>query len=109
MARVTYQDDSITEYDDGTEEVRFTDAEWEAMLADSRFGYVCRLGHRQGDADHRYGACLTCEHMAEYEYDPDDEARYADQVDTDPAPAVSVAWGQELLAAMRAGVDVEPF
>lgn len=80
MSHIVYEDAAVTEYADGTEEVRFTDAEWEAMLSDPRFGYVCRQGHRLGDADHRYGACLTCEHMAEYEYDPDED------VDADPRP-----------------------
>jgi hypothetical protein len=97
MARITYQDDSITEYDDGTEEVRFTAEEWERMLADPAFGYVCRFGHTLRDADHRYGSCLACEHAAEAWLDDDDiaEALALGETDTDPAPA--------------AAADVEPF
>lgn len=71
MARIVYEDATVTEYDDGTEEVRFTEAEWERMLSDPAFGYVCRAGHRLTDADHRYGACMSCEHAAEYECDPE--------------------------------------
>jgi hypothetical protein len=41
--------------------VTFTDAEWDTMLTDPAFGYVCRNGHRLTDADHRYGACMSCE------------------------------------------------
>jgi len=40
VARIVYEDKFITEFSDGTEEVRFTEAEWEVMLADPAFGYV---------------------------------------------------------------------
>jgi hypothetical protein len=53
--------------------VLFTDAEWEVMLTDPAFGYVCRNGHRQRDADHRYGSCLTCEALVEDDRYEDDE------------------------------------
>lgn len=64
-----YEDEFVTEYDDGTEEVRFTDAEWAEMLSDPKFGYVCRNGHRLSDGDRYYGGCLTCEYEAEAAYD----------------------------------------
>jgi hypothetical protein len=72
MARVTYQDEGITEYDDGTEEVRFTDAEWERMLADPAFGYVHRCGHPTSAGERRAMEtglgdthCHRCENEAE--------------------------------------------
>lgn len=103
MRRIVYEDATITEYADGREEVRFTADEWERMLADPAFGYVCRLGHRLSDADHRYGACLTCEHLAEYEYDPEaDEPLTSDeQAALDAAVAV--------IDARRAAIADEPF
>jgi hypothetical protein len=42
---IRFQDATITEYADGTEEVRFTDAEWAIMRNDPAFGYVRRCGH----------------------------------------------------------------
>ncbi len=75
MARATYSDDLITEYDDGTTEVLFTDAEWEMMLSDPAFGYVCRNGHRLTESDHRFitaeGVCPHCFANAEEWYDED--------------------------------------
>lgn len=68
MSRIVYEDAYVTEYDNGDEQCRFTDREWEVMLSDPAFGYVCHNGHRLSDADHRYGACLSCEHEAEYAY-----------------------------------------
>lgn len=72
MTRIVYEDEFITEYDDGTEEVRFTDAEWEQMLTDPRFGYVFSCGHRIPVDTHGQpggdGTCWICEaeHEAEY-------------------------------------------
>jgi hypothetical protein len=54
--------------------VLFTDAEWDVMMNDPAFGYVCSRGHHLTGADHRYGACFSCE--ADYECDR--EADYAD-------------------------------
>lgn len=72
MARVVYEDEFVTEYDDGTEDVRFTDAEWEVMLNDPRFGYVCQNGHRLSDSDRRFisveGICPWCLGEAEAEW-----------------------------------------
>lgn len=45
--QVVYHDEFITEYDDGTEEVRFSDDEYKAMMQDPvYFGYACLNGHR---------------------------------------------------------------
>lgn len=67
--RVVYQDQFITEYNDGTEEVRFTDTEWEVMLTDPAFGYICNFGHRLTKSDHHYivvqGICPHCEFEAD--------------------------------------------
>ena len=46
---------------DGTEHVTFSDREWEIMLADPAFGYVCSNGHRLTPADQRNGGCSACE------------------------------------------------
>lgn len=53
----------ITEYDDGTEEVRFSDAEWGEMMRDPvYFGYSCPQGHRLREDDSFVLAegCPTC-------------------------------------------------
>jgi hypothetical protein len=64
MAKKVYEDDLVTEYDDGSTEVRFTDAEWKLMLSDPSFGYVCRNGHRLSDSDRKFiaieGICPSC-------------------------------------------------
>ena len=74
MARIVYMDQFVTEYDDGTEEVRFTADEWEVMLTDPAFGYVCHNGHRLSDSDRSYiameGICPSCFYDAEdWEYE----------------------------------------
>ena len=47
MAHIVYEDELITEYSDGREEVRFTDEEWAVMMADPvAWGYACERGHR---------------------------------------------------------------
>jgi hypothetical protein len=68
--RIVYEDATITEYDDGTTDVRFTDREWEIMLNDPKFGYVCGgpSKHRMTEGDRRYGGCLSCESEAEAAY-----------------------------------------
>jgi hypothetical protein len=74
MTYAYYEDDLVTEYSDGTEEVRFTNEELEAMAADPvRFGLVRRCGHAFSFA---YGSpvdsdCMICEAGAEYDYDDD--------------------------------------
>jgi len=59
--RIVYQDELVTEYEDGTEVVRFTDAEWAQMASDPAFGIVCRSGH---PIDRAYydgsGECWAC-------------------------------------------------
>ena len=74
MAKVVYEQinedgSGIREWDDGEEEVFFSEAEWEVMMDDPKYGYICaaRL-HRMTDADHRYGGCLACEFEAEDAY-----------------------------------------
>ena len=74
--RVTYEDEFVTEYENGTEEVRFSDAEWNTMHQDPvAFELSCRNGHRLNRNWTYYyntGDCLTC--VNDYEMiDPDDE------------------------------------
>ena len=68
-ARVTFEEfaddgSGIREYSDGTEECFFSEAEWDVMLSDPAFGYVCTNGHRLTDSDRRFieveGICPTC-------------------------------------------------
>lgn len=43
---IVYQDERVTEFKDGTEEVRFADDELRFMAQDPvYFGYACRAGH----------------------------------------------------------------
>lgn len=61
MTQIIFEDDRVTEYSDGTEEVRFTEAEYAAMAADPvRFGYARPCGHPTGPGD-----CLDCEFAGE--------------------------------------------
>lgn len=64
MAEKVYEDDLITEYSDGSTDVRFTGDEWEMMLNDPAFGYVCANGHRLSDSDRQFiaieGICPNC-------------------------------------------------
>lgn len=65
MARIVFEDEGITEYDDGTEEVRFSAEEWDAMLKDPAYGYICQARkHRLSESDHRFivseGICPHC-------------------------------------------------
>lgn len=62
MPNVTYQDAGLTEYDDGTSEAHFTDAEWAVMMEDpARFGYTCKAGHGWSDAEREHDHCVECE------------------------------------------------
>lgn len=74
-ARVVYEDEFITERADGTEEVRFSDREWEVMSRDPAFGYVHRCGHPTSGYERRAMEtgmgdthCHTCEHEADMNY-----------------------------------------
>lgn len=61
MARKVYEDERVTEYDDGTEEVRFSEDEWKVMERNPRyFGLVQQCGHALGAAMGD-GCCGTCE------------------------------------------------
>lgn len=61
MSRIVYQDEHVTEYQDGTEEVTFTDDEWAEMLSDPKYGVVCRNGHRiDGIGYDAAEGCLKC-------------------------------------------------
>jgi hypothetical protein len=66
LSYITYEDDLVTEYSDGREEVRFTEAEWAAMRADPvRFGLARPCGHPLSyDADGQpiSSDCLVCEY-----------------------------------------------
>ena len=72
MTYITYQDAQVTEYSDGTEEVRFTDEEWAIMLADPKYGYVCRAGkHRIDGGTRNWDAaegCIPCFNAREAAY-----------------------------------------
>lgn len=88
MARIVHEEindagSGIREFDDGTEEVLFSEAEWAQMLEDPKFGYVCQGGrHRMTDADHRYGGCMACEYEAEAAYyDGLEQAQYDRELD----------------------------
>jgi hypothetical protein len=59
MAKIVYEDALVTEYDDGREEVRFTDEEWAVMMRDPAFGYVFPCGHRR--PENSDGTCWECE------------------------------------------------
>ena len=59
-ARIIHESEFVTEYDDGTEEVRFSPAEWEIMSKDPRFGYILRCGH-PATASLSDGSCSRCE------------------------------------------------
>lgn len=75
--------------------VLFTDEEWDVMLNDPAFGYVCGgpVKHRMREADRRYGACLACEAEA--------EARYDEMMDQESAEA------DRSMAATTEGLGVE--
>lgn len=109
MARIVYQDEGITEYDDGTEEVTFTEAEWEVMLNDPAFGYVCHNGHRLNDADRRFivseGICPTCFNDAENAYYDYLDANGIDEAGNPVEPYVA----PEPAPAPERDYDEEPF
>ncbi len=64
MAHIVYEDPLVTEYSDGTEEVRFTEEEYAAMAADPvRFGYAFPCGHRR--PENTDGTCWECEAIGE--------------------------------------------
>jgi hypothetical protein len=69
-ARVVHESEFVTEYSDGTEEVRFSEAEWEQMLTDPKFGYVGTCGHSTAGflSD---GSCPICEAAMYYEQEPE--------------------------------------
>jgi hypothetical protein len=63
MAYKTFEDDLVTEYSDGREEVRFTESEWSVMMTDPSFGYVRSCGHPTNANQYgEYGDCLICEY-----------------------------------------------
>jgi len=63
VSYITYQDDLVTERSDGSEEVRFTDAEWAVMMKDPAFGYVRPCGHpTNANQFGEMGDCLICEY-----------------------------------------------
>lgn len=104
MARITYEDEFLTEYDDGTEEVRFSEAEWEVMLADPAFGYVCQARkHRLQERDHQFiaveGICPGCYADAEA-MDAIYEGAYEEAVE-------GGATDEEARAIANAAVDAE--
>lgn len=76
FGRVVYEDALVTEYADGTEEVRFTDAEYEAMRKDPvYYGYSCPRGHsiREDDPFYQAEGCPKCFAEAEsWDYEADE-------------------------------------
>jgi hypothetical protein len=80
MPNVTYRDAGLTEYDDGTAEAHFTDAEWAAMMeTPAAFGYTCKAGHGWSDAEREHGHCVVCE--SDHDDDLDDDEFAATWVD----------------------------
>lgn len=58
---IVHDSDTVTEYADGSTEVRFTEREWEIMQANPvLFGLALRCGHPTNAADGA-GDCLMCE------------------------------------------------
>lgn len=93
MANITYQDPGLTEYDDGTAEAHFTNAEWAAMMEDpARFGYTCKAGHCWSDAEREHDHCVACASDHDDDDIDDDEvaatwvdhAELADALETAP-------------------------
>ena len=67
--RIVHEEPGYRMYEDGSEEVSFTDEEWAEMLSDPKYGYVCNSGrHRLTDADRREGGCMACHFEAEDAY-----------------------------------------
>lgn len=80
MAHAIYEDALYTAYDDGTEEVRFTDAEWAMMLDDpATFGLCCENGHWGDHTWREQGICIRCEVGPPSEYY--DESDKDDRID----------------------------
>lgn len=75
MARIVYQDSRVTEYADGTEEVRFSDDENAIMERNPRYFELCLpCGHSRSyyNACEGCNACLTlAESAQDYEDDPE--------------------------------------
>lgn len=86
--RIVYQDDQVTEYEDGTEEVRFSDAEWEAMSLRPRyFGLVLQCGHALSHYNAAEG-CIACFSIGEeLQYCESDEDYAAIEASFPRAPA----------------------
>jgi hypothetical protein len=65
MASIVYEDEFVTEYNDGTTEVRFSDEEWEVMARSPRyFGLVLECGHGLNHFNPAEG-CNACFVIAE--------------------------------------------
>lgn len=65
MAHIVYEDERVTEYNDGTEEVRFSEEEWKVMERNPRyFGLVLPCGHANQHYDPAEG-CFACFAIAE--------------------------------------------
>lgn len=58
-----YQDELVTEYNDGTEEIRFRDVEYVIMGEDPQdWGYACPMGlHAYSGGFDARGICGKCE------------------------------------------------
>ena len=86
-ARITYQDSRVTEYEDGTEEVHFSDNEYNVMARSPRyFGLCLPCGHSNSHYDPCEG-CNACFCLAET--DPED--REAAEASFPRAPADEVS------------------
>lgn len=74
--RIVYESRLVTEYEDGTEDVRFTDDEYAAMALRPRFfGLVLQCGHALGLYNAAEG-CNACLSIAEA-YDEESAAAIA--------------------------------
>lgn len=88
MSTIVYQDERVTEYRDGTEEVRFSEDEHEFMAANPRyFGLCLPCGHARSAAMGD-GGCNVCEGLFDaMQYAETDEERDAIYNSVPRAPA----------------------
>ena len=83
-ARIVHESEFVTEYDDGTEEVRFSKEEWDIMQHDPRFGYIRTCGH-PATASLSDGSCAICEAaMSESQSQPTPEPDLVPALDLEP-------------------------
>jgi len=92
-ARIIHESKFVTEYDDGTEEVRFSEEEWDIMLKDPRFGYILGCGH-PATASLSDGSCSICEGLMSQEQD-DPSSLGELPLANEATPAISTSTDQD--------------